>query len=191
MHYSVYNVLNMIKKTNKLGALFVTLATLLFLGGAATAAPTSKVECEKVPGNTWIEAIYNGGGAPIPARCEEKPADPAAAGAAATSRAGSELLPTVKGPEADCTPKSGESLSASNCKIVDALNTMLSFLSAGVILAVIANMIFAGIQYTLAQGDSGAAVKARKRVQDGVIALIAYFLLFGFIQWLIPGGAFN
>jgi hypothetical protein len=89
-----------------------------------------------------------------------------------------------------CKADKGTKLTSENCGIVELLDTIFAAVSGLVIIAIIANMIVGGIQYSLSQGDSGAAVKARKRIQDGVMAFLLYISLYGFIQWLIPGGIF-
>lgn len=88
--------------------------------------------------------------------------------------------------ENDCT---GE-LSEGNCEIIKLLNVALNFVSGGVALAVIGNIIYAGIQYSMAQGDPSGVSKSKKRIMDAVMAFIMYLALFAFIQWLIPGGVF-
>jgi uncharacterized membrane protein YraQ (UPF0718 family) len=75
--------------------------------------------------------------------------------------------------------------------IVTDLNKVLDFFSAVVGLVVIGNLIFAGIQYAYA-GDNAAGVeKAKNRIINSLLALAAYFLIFGFVQWIVPGGLFG
>jgi hypothetical protein len=101
-------------------------------------------------------------------------------------------IPVVKGPETDCKDENNDGkLDASECKIIELVNTIFAAVSGLVVLAVVGNMIYAGIQYSMSEGDSGKAAKARQRVRDGVMALVLYLLLSGFIQWLIPGGIFG
>jgi hypothetical protein len=71
--------------------------------------------------------------------------------------------------------------------IVKDLNIIVDFLSIGVI----GSIILGGIQYAMA-GDSPEAVnKAKQRITNASIALLAYMFVFAFLQWLIPGGIFN
>lgn len=91
----------------------------------------------------------------------------------------------------DCQYAGTESeLNGENCGIIDILNTVFNFVSGGVALAVIFNIIIAGIQYSTAQGDPSAVGKSKKRIMDAVLALLMYAMLYAFIQWLIPGGVF-
>jgi hypothetical protein len=83
----------------------------------------------------------------------------------------------------------------SNClknnKIVADLNKIVNFLSAGVGIVVTGSIIFAGIQYSLAGGDSAKVSAAKKRITDSLIALLAFAFMYAFLQWIIPGGVFG
>lgn len=92
--------------------------------------------------------------------------------------------------ENDCAAGEGTDLTGENCGIIDLLNTVFSFVSGGVALAVVFNIIVAGIQYSSAQGDPSSVGKAKKRIMDAVLALLMYALVYAFVQWLIPGGVF-
>jgi archaellum component FlaF (FlaF/FlaG flagellin family) len=54
----------------------------------------------------------------------------------------------------------------------------------------VASLIFGGIQYSASAGDPQNVAKAKKRIIDTIIAIVAYFFLYMFIQFLVPGGAF-
>ena len=89
----------------------------------------------------------------------------------------------------DCSDPSSN-LNEDNCGIIKLLNIVFNFVSGGVILAVIGNIIFAGIRYSTAQGNPSTSGAAKNRIRTAVMALLMYFLLYGFLQWLIPGGIF-
>ena len=99
-----------------------------------------------------------------------------------------------------CDPESPESatnkcclatdLNSDNCGIVGYLNLAFNFVSGGVTLAIIGNIIFAGIQYSTAQGDPSAVGKSKKRIRDAIAAFLMFLSLYAFMQWLIPGGVF-
>lgn len=100
-------------------------------------------------------------------------------------------IATVNGPEVDCVSEGGTGdLDGENCKIVGLLNTVFNLVSGGIALAVIGNIIVAGIQYSTAQGDPSAAGKAKNRIRGALIAFLMYLGLYAFLQWLIPGGVF-
>lgn len=98
---------------------------------------------------------------------------------------------TVNGPTVDCVSEGGTGdLNGENCGIVGLLNTVFNLVSGGIALAVIGNIIVAGIQYSTAQGDPSASGKAKNRIQGALIAFLMYLGLYAFLQWLIPGGVF-
>lgn len=77
-----------------------------------------------------------------------------------------------------------------NCKIIGYLDTVFKTAAGAIGLAVTGNIIWAGIQYSMSQGDPSKASKAKDRIRGAIIALIMYLSLSGFIEWLIPGGVF-
>lgn len=105
-------------------------------------------------------------------------------------------IPQAQGPEEcekddnQCCESAGGDLTAENCGIVGLLNTVFNFISGGVALAVIGNIIYAGIQYSMAQGDPSAVGKAKNRIRGALVAFLLYLVLYAFLQWLIPGGVF-
>jgi len=58
-------------------------------------------------------------------------------------------------------------------------------------LAAIGSMIFAGILYSSAQGNSEQVMRAKKIILNTVIGIIAFSLMYLGLNWLIPGGVFN
>jgi hypothetical protein len=75
--------------------------------------------------------------------------------------------------------------------VTKVIDPIVNFLSAGVGLVVVATIIAGGIQYSTAGGSPDAVTKAKDRLMNGVLALVFYLLIFGFLQWIIPGGLFN
>ncbi len=65
-----------------------------------------------------------------------------------------------------------------------ALNVMLVVAGAGGIIGIIVS----GIQYATASGEPGQIMKAKKRIYEIVIGIVALGLMWVFLQWLIPGG---
>jgi hypothetical protein len=72
--------------------------------------------------------------------------------------------------------------------IVGDLNSIIDFLSAGVGIVIVGSIIVGAIQFTWAGNDSNAVSAAKTRIQNALIALIAFFFIFSFLQYLIPGG---
>jgi hypothetical protein len=94
-----------------------------------------------------------------------------------------------------CNKKKPTGKDLSNClqtnPIVKDLNYIINFLSAGVGIVVVAVIILGGIQYSTAGDSPEATAKAKARIMNGLIALLAFMFVFAFLQWLIPGGIFN
>lgn len=57
--------------------------------------------------------------------------------------------------------------------------------AAGVI-----GIIISGIQYATASGDPAQVTKAKRRIIEIVIGLVAMGLMYAFLSWLIPGFSF-
>ncbi len=76
-------------------------------------------------------------------------------------------------------------------KLVDDINTIVNFLSGLVGVVVVGVIILGGIQYAMAGDKAEAVSAAKKRIVNGLIALIAFLFIFAFLQWLIPGGLFG
>ena len=77
------------------------------------------------------------------------------------------------------------------CFMANDVEPVLKVLTALIIIAILANIIFGGIQYMTADDRAEAANAAKKRISRNVITLLIYLLLFAFSQFLIPGGIFN
>lgn len=87
-------------------------------------------------------------------------------------------------PNADCTAGTDPS----NCGITRYLKIFINVLSGMVGVVVVGVLVLGGIQYATSAGDPNAAAAARKRVNNGLLALVAFGLMYGFLQWLVPGG---
>lgn len=88
---------------------------------------------------------------------------------------------------ADC--KDGD-LSEANCGITRYLKILINTLSALVGVAVVAVLVIGGIQYSTSAGDPNAAAAAKKRITNAILALVLFGTMYGFLQWLVPGGVF-
>lgn len=78
-----------------------------------------------------------------------------------------------------------------NNPLIDYLVVFINFLSAAIGIVVVIVIVLAGIQYSTAGGDPGKTATAKKRIVNAIMALLAYFALFMFMQWLLPGGFLN
>jgi hypothetical protein len=79
-----------------------------------------------------------------------------------------------------------------NCDFVGRyINPAINMLSGAFGIIVVISLILGGIQYTTSAGDPQKVAQAKKRIINTVVALVAFFFLFGFLQFLIPGGLFG
>lgn len=69
--------------------------------------------------------------------------------------------------------------------------TVINILSGAVLLIATIMIIIAGITYTTSSGDPAKVTKAKTTIINVVMGVAAYFFLWAFLQWLIPGGVFN
>jgi hypothetical protein len=53
-------------------------------------------------------------------------------------------------------------------------------------IAIVGSLVWAGIKYATAGGDSGAVSKAKTRIVFTLIALLIYLMLYSVVTWLIP-----
>ncbi len=90
----------------------------------------------------------------------------------------------------DCANKPGPQCLQDN-PIVNDLNLAVDFLSGLVGVVVVGVIILGGIQYSMAGDKAEAVSAAKKRIVNGVTALLAFLFIFAFLQWLIPGGIFS
>jgi hypothetical protein len=56
---------------------------------------------------------------------------------------------------------------------------------------VVISLIMGGIEYSTSEGDPQKSAKAKRRITNTLIALIAFFFLYAFLQFLIPNGVFH
>lgn len=72
--------------------------------------------------------------------------------------------------------------------IVQQILQFINFLSIGIGVITTIVIIVGGIQYMTAGPNPQAVSAAKKRITNAVIAVVAYFLLYAFLQWAVPGG---
>lgn len=71
------------------------------------------------------------------------------------------------------------------------LGTILNILTVGVGVAGVLGIVISGIQYMTASGDVAQTTKAKRRLIEVIVGLIAWGLMWAFLEWLIPGGVIN
>ncbi|MEO5690738.1 MAG: hypothetical protein ABIQ64_00960 [Candidatus Saccharimonadales bacterium] len=80
---------------------------------------------------------------------------------------------------------------SANVSIKCLMVEVISFLSIGVGIAVVAGIAIGGIQYATSQGNPAGAQKGITTITNAIIGLVLYLLLFALLQFLIPGGVLS
>lgn len=65
------------------------------------------------------------------------------------------------------------------------------FLAAIVGLVVVISIVVGGIQYASAEDDPQKVAKAKDRILNSLLGLLTFMLLYGLLEWIIPGGILN
>jgi hypothetical protein len=68
------------------------------------------------------------------------------------------------------------------------IEPLINVLAALVGIVVTASIIFGGIQYASSADDPQKVSQAKGRITKSLMALVAFFFLYMFLQWLVPGG---
>jgi len=99
-----------------------------------------------------------------------------------------ELKPELSG-SALYDPDAAKCIDDTDCNFIDKfINPTIKFLSAGVGVVVTIMIIIGGIQYSSAGSDPQKIAAAKRKIMYAVIALLLYIMLYGILNWLIPGG---
>lgn len=73
-------------------------------------------------------------------------------------------------------------------KIMCVLKIGLDILTVGIGVVGVLGIVIVGIQYLTAGGNEEQTRKAKRRMFEIVIGLVAYVLLYALLSWLLPGG---
>lgn len=95
--------------------------------------------------------------------------------------------PTAPGSNSDICNEDG---TRCNAFVENYINPFIYLFSAMVGVAAVISIIVAGIQYSSSADDPAAVSKAKQRIFNTVIGLVAYIFLFAFLNYLVPGGIF-
>lgn len=85
----------------------------------------------------------------------------------------------------DCSQRP---MTPENCRIIYYLQLFINILSAVVGIVAVIMLVVGGIQYSAARDNPQLAAAARTRIAQTVLAVVFYFFIYIFLQWLVPGG---
>jgi hypothetical protein len=84
------------------------------------------------------------------------------------------------------------SCNITKCDLVTQYIQPIINLLAGVVgIIVVISLILGGIEYSTSEGDPQKSAKAKRRIANTLFALLAFFFLYAFLQFLIPNGLFS
>lgn len=75
--------------------------------------------------------------------------------------------------------------------IMGLLGLIVSILAAGVGIVAVGGLVYAAILYTSAADDAAQTKKAKDMIANVVIGIVAFALMWAFLQFIIPGGVFG
>jgi hypothetical protein len=65
---------------------------------------------------------------------------------------------------------------------------VLNIMTAGVGIAAVGALVYAGVLYASAEGKSDQVAKAKQIITNTVVGIVVYALMFLVVNWLVPGG---
>lgn len=90
-----------------------------------------------------------------------------------------------------CTNVKDNATNVQNSGLWSILLTAINILTAGVGIAAIGGVVYGSILYTSAGGNPEQVKKAMGIITNVVIGILAYALMFSFLNFIIPGGLFH
>lgn len=79
----------------------------------------------------------------------------------------------------------------SGCGVYTIVNLIVEILTYGVAILGVIGLTIAGIVYLTAKDSEQQTIKAKRRIYEIVIGLVAYAALYAALNFLLPGGNFN
>lgn len=90
-----------------------------------------------------------------------------------------------------CTQTNSTSSGVQGTGVWALLILAINILTAGVGIAAVGGLVYGAILYSSAGGSADQVKKAKDIIGNVIIGLVAYALMFAFLNFLIPGGVFN
>ncbi len=92
----------------------------------------------------------------------------------------------LPGDESSINCKNG--IGKDDCGITKYIIIFINVLSAILGVVITISIIVAGIQYSASAGNPQAVEASKKRISNAILALVVFAFMFGFLQWIVPGG---
>lgn len=176
-------------------------AKLQYIDGNGNAVDVPKLSNKKKKDNKKNNSGSNSAPAPAPAPA---PANSGStSGSSSSSNSGSSSSSSSDGDAGenkenedekepiDNTPEEVKTaILPESWKIEDILNMILLVVTTGVGIAAVGAIVYAGVLYITARDNAGQVSKAKTMIMNTVVGVVAYLLMWAFLQWIIPGGVF-
>jgi hypothetical protein len=85
----------------------------------------------------------------------------------------------------------GQSAGGNVNAMTDAVFAIIRFLSIGVGIVIVASLVWAGIQYSMARDDPSQVGAAKGRIMNTFAALLIYIFSYAILNYVIPAGFFK
>lgn len=106
-----------------------------------------------------------------------------------TASAADLSTPTSSDEKYSCEGKSEEQCLQDN-PIVKWISFFINLVSVLIVVGAAVMLVVAGIQYSASADNAQGVSAAKKKIMGVVTGLLAYGLMYAFLQWLVPGGVF-
>jgi hypothetical protein len=90
-----------------------------------------------------------------------------------------------------CCPNTVKNKNATTCLFAKYINPLVNLLSAVVAVVVVIGIIVGAVQFSSSAGDPQKAANGKNHIRNALFGLLAYLLLYAFLQFIIPGGFLN
>ncbi len=90
-----------------------------------------------------------------------------------------------------CSEKGGEGTALDQNGVWVLLLLLIKIMTAGVGLLAVGGLAYGALLWTTAGGSAAQITKSKEIIFNVVIGIVAFALMYAFLQYLIPGGVFN
>lgn len=154
----------------------VTALAVVLTGTLAVAVPATTLAA------TCPDGTPTSSGQECNQRCPDGGTAPAGQDCAVSSSA-------LKSGSGNCSGNASGGQNLQSCDLISKyINPLINLFSALVGVIIVIALIAAGIQYSMSAGDPSKASAAKAHIRSAIIALVAFFLLYALINFLVPGG---
>ena len=93
----------------------------------------------------------------------------------------------------NCAPSTNNngSTGIENTGIGSVLISIINIMAAGVGIMAVGGIVYASVLYASAAGSAEQVKKAKEMIRNVIIGVVLYGLMYGLLNYIIPGGVFN